>query len=63
MANKVFGRPWLKPGELSEMSGIDVQTIRKELRSGKLRGFKVGAQWLIPLDQFEDYAGVVADAQ
>lgn len=46
-------KPWMRVKEFAELSGIDSQTIRKALRKGELHGFKVGHQWLISVEQFE----------
>lgn len=54
-------RPWLKVAEFAEISGFDIQTVRRALRSGELRGFKVGRQWLIPLEQFENAPKMTAN--
>lgn len=55
-------RPWLKVAEFAKLSGFDVQTVRRMLRSGELHGFKIGRQWLIPIDQFEGRQEVIRDA-
>lgn len=54
-------KAWMKVGEFAALCGIDEQTIRRELRHGKLKGFKVGHQWLIPLEQFENAPKVTAN--
>lgn len=46
-------RTWLRVSDFADQTGLDEQTIRRALRNGELRGFKVGHQWLIPIDQFE----------
>ena len=39
----------------SELSGYNIQYLRRLLRAGKLASIKVGQMWLIQIDSFEGY--------
>ncbi len=39
----------------AEITGYDIQYLRRLLRSGKLRGVKIGQLWLIEMQSLETY--------
>jgi excisionase family DNA binding protein len=39
----------------AEVTGYNIQYLRRMLRSGKLRGVKIGQMWLIEMDALEAY--------
>ena len=39
----------------SEATGYNIQYLRRILRSGALRGVKIGQMWLIEMDALETY--------
>ena len=41
----------------TEISGYNVQYLRRLLRAGKLDGVKVGQVWLVNLDSLQEYFG------
>jgi len=41
----------------TEISGYNVQYLRRLLRAGKLDGVKVGQVWLVSLDSLQEYFG------
>jgi excisionase family DNA binding protein len=42
VAEQVTGRLWLTVAEYSSLTGVPAQTVRRQLREGKLRSRKVG---------------------
>lgn len=43
------------PEEVSNILKINIQTVRKYLRTGKLKGAKFGKQWRISEKQLEEF--------
>ncbi len=43
------------PEEVAKKLKINLQTVRKFLREGKLKGIKVGTNWRIPEDRFNEF--------
>ena len=43
------------PEEIADMLKINIQTVRRYLRTGKLRGAKFGKQWRISEKQLEEF--------
>jgi excisionase family DNA binding protein len=39
----------------AEVTGYNIQYLRRMLRSGKLKGIKIGQIWLIDMDAFKAY--------
>lgn len=39
--------PRLSPQEVADIWGVDYQTINRLLKTGRLKGFKVGSKWRI----------------
>jgi excisionase family DNA binding protein len=44
--------------ETAEILKVAPETVRRLLRSGRLRGVKVGRSWRIPERAIEDFAGL-----
>ncbi len=49
MVQQEQGRPW-STKQLAEAAGVDDSYIRKLLIDGKIDGYKLGREWLIPDD-------------
>lgn len=47
--------PVYTPKELAELLKVSDQVIADELKSGRLRAFKVGRQWRIPENNVKEY--------
>jgi len=43
-------KEWLKVGEAAAILGVHVRTVRAWLKSGAIRGRKVGGIWLVNRD-------------
>lgn len=43
------------PEELAEILKLDIRTIRKFLRDGDLKGYKIKRVWRISEDQFKEF--------
>ena len=41
--------------ELSERLGVHIQTVRRLLKSGQLRGRKLARKWYVTEDSLRDY--------
>ena len=54
---KLGGTTFYSTGELSKVSGITPQTIRKYLKSGKLKGKKVGGSWFVTESSLKKFFG------
>ena len=39
----------------SEITGYNIQYLRRMLRSGALKGVKIGQMWLIEMDGLDEY--------
>jgi excisionase family DNA binding protein len=39
----------------SDVTGYNIQYLRRILRSGQLKGVKIGQMWLIDMDSLEKY--------
>ena len=44
-----------KPQEVADLLGVHRQTVYAHLRKGEFPAIQFGGQWLIPIDQFDDY--------
>jgi excisionase family DNA binding protein len=54
-SNGVILDRFLSVQAAAEISGYNVQYLRRMLRAGKLEGIKIGQVWLISLTSFENY--------
>lgn len=41
--------------EVADLLQVSVLTVRKYLKEGSLKGFKLGNNWRIPKDAYEDF--------
>jgi len=44
------GNKLLSVSEFSELHGLDSGNVRRYLIQGRIQGFKIGNQWVIPAD-------------
>jgi len=49
-----FKQDYYTPREIAEMMGVHYQTVMNWLRSGKLRGVKIGQIWKISKEALEE---------
>jgi excisionase family DNA binding protein len=47
----------LTPKDIAHYLDVNVETIKRLLRTGKLKGFKVGVQWRVWFKDLKEYLG------
>lgn len=45
----------LKIAQVGELLGMDTQTVYRNLRAGRLPGYKVGTSWVVYRDELRDF--------
>ena len=51
---------WITTEEAAELSGYDVQHVRRLMRENKIAGRKAGTMWWIDTDSLKDYLATIA---
>ncbi len=46
-------RSHLRPVEIVERTGLSKAIVMKELYAGRLKGFRVGRAWLVPIEEVD----------
>jgi len=46
-------RSHLRPMEIVERTGLSKAFVMKELYAGRLKGFRVGRAWLVPVEELD----------
>jgi excisionase family DNA binding protein len=44
---------YLTPREVAEIYQVKITTVRAWLKSGKLKGFRIGGMWRIPASEMQ----------
>lgn len=51
----------MRPAEVAAVLGVHLETVKKLLRSGELRGFRVGRLWRITPEAVAEFRTTVAE--